>query len=191
MQEGIREIRETMISLRSKIAQKVLNYFMLQQGAEIYVNDLARILDLESGNLTRKLLELEKEGILKSAWQGRQRYYSLNKNFPLIKEYKNIILKTVGFEQILKTELKKIAGIQRAVIFGSYARDRMDSHSDIDLLVVGGHSTIELGKTIARIQKTVGRDINLISMAIDEYDRKKKSDPLLKSIGTNKAIKLI
>ncbi|MBI4309091.1 MAG: winged helix-turn-helix transcriptional regulator, partial [Candidatus Omnitrophica bacterium] len=58
---------------------------MLQQGAEIYVRDLARALHLESGNLARKLLELEKEGILKSRWRGKQRYYSLNANFPLIK----------------------------------------------------------------------------------------------------------
>ncbi len=164
---------------------------MLQQGAEIYVNDLARILDLESGNLTRKLLELEGEGILKSVWRGRQRYYSLNKAFPLIREYKNIVLKTVGFEQVLKTALSKIAGIQRAVIFGSYAKNHMDSYSDIDLLVVGSHDTIELNKTIAQIQKTVQRDINLVSMAGNEYDRKKKSDPFLKSIGANKVLKLV
>lgn len=180
-----------MISLRSKIAQKVLNYFMLQQDREMYVNDIARILNLESGNLTRKLLELEEEGILKSVWRGRQRYYSLNKAFPLIKEYKNIILKTVGFEQILKIAIKKITGIQKAVIFGSYAQNHMDSHSDIDLLVIGSHNTIELNKTIAQIQKVVHRDINLISMSVNEYKNRKKSNPLLKSIEAKKVIKLI
>ncbi len=180
-----------MLSLRSEISQKVLNYFMLQQGAESYVNDLARILHLESGNLARKLLELEKEGILKSRWQGKQKYYSLNTKFPLINEYKTIILKTVGFEQILKTALKEISGIKNAIIFGSYAQDQMDAHSDIDLLVIGHHSSIELQKSIAQIQKKVQREINVTSMSAQEYNDKKKDDPFVKSIKAKKKIRLI
>lgn len=180
-----------MLSLRSKVSQKVLNYFMLQQGAENYVNDLARILHLDSGNLTRKLLELEKAGIFKSRWQGKQRYYSLNTNFPLLNEYKTIILKTIGFEQALKTSLKNIDGIKNAVIFGSYAQDQMDAHSDIDLLVVGDHNTIELQKAMAQIQKGIHREINVISMSLKEYNNKKKSDSLIRSIEAKKKIKLI
>ena len=180
-----------MLALRSKISQQVLNYYMLQQGAEIYVRDLARILHLDSGNLTRKLLEFEKEGVLKSRWQGKQRYYSLNTNFSLINEYRTIILKTVGFEQILKTALKEVSGIENAIIFGSYAQDQMDSHSDIDLLVVGNHGTIELQKAIAQVQKKIQREINVISMSLKEYNAKKKGDPLIKSIEAKKRIKLI
>ncbi len=180
-----------MLSLRAKLTQKIFNYFILQEEKESYVNDLARILDVESGNLTRKLSELEREGILRSRWQGKQRYYSLNKNFPLLKEYKNIILKTVGFEQLLKIVLKKITGIKKAIIFGSYAQDQMDSHSDIDLLVVGEHGTVDLQRSIAQVQKEVHRDINVVSMSVQEYDKKRKTDPFLKSIGTKKIINLI
>ena len=171
-----------MLSLRSKISQKVLNYFMLQQGVERYVSDLARSLQVENGNLTRKLTELEKEGILKSRLQGNQRYYSLNKSFPLLKEYKNIVL---------KTSLGKISGIKKAIIFGSYAQDKMDSHSDIDLLVIGEHSTIEFQKAVADVQKFIQRDINAVSMSLEEYTEKKKNDPFLKSIETKKSVKII
>ncbi len=180
-----------MVSLRSKVSQKILSYFMLQQGAEVYVNDLARVLHTESGNLTRKLLALEKEGILKNRWQGKQRYYSLNKSFPLLKEYKNIVLKTLGLEQILKTALSKIAGIKKAVIFGSYAQDRMDPHSDIDLLVIGDHGTVDLQRAVAQVQKSIQRDINVVSMSLQEYNDKKKDDPFLKSIETKKSVKII
>jgi predicted nucleotidyltransferase len=180
-----------MLNLRSDVSQKVLSFFCLQQGAESYVNELARILDLESGNLARKLLELEKEGILKSRWQGKQRYYSLNTKFPLINEYKTIILKTIGFEKILKTALEEVAGVKNAIIFGSYAQDRMDAHSDIDLFVVGDHSTIELQKIVARVQRRVQREINMISMSVQEYKDKKKNDPLVVSIESRKRIRLI
>jgi len=164
---------------------------MLQQGAESYVNDLARTLHLDSGNLTRKLLELEETGILKSRWQGKQRYYSLNTQFPLINEYRTIILKTVGFEQTLKTALKKIPLIKSALIFGSYAKDQMDAHSDIDLLVIGDHGTLELQRTIAQVQKKVQREINVVNMSPQEYNDKKKNDPLLRSIRSGKQIELI
>ncbi len=180
-----------MISLRSKITQRVLNHFILQDGAESYVNDLARVLDVDTGNLTRKLLELEKEGILKSRWQGSQRYYSLNKLFPLFQEYRNIVLKTIGFEQTLRGLLLNIQGIKEAYIFGSYAKGQMDSHSDIDLLVVGGHDTIDLQRSIARLQKTIQRDLNVVSMSPQEYQKKKKTDPLLKSIETTRSVKII
>ena len=179
-----------MISLRSKVSQKILDYFLLQQGSEIYVNELARNLDIESGNLARKLLEMEKEGILRSRWQGKQRYYALNSKFPLINAYKAIILKTVGFEHTLKTVIHNIEGIEQAIIFGSYASDQMDAYSDIDLLVVGNHSTIELQKAVAQIQKKAQRDINVISMSAQEFNKKRK-EPLLKSIVAKKNIRLI
>ena len=164
---------------------------MLQQGAEIYVRDLARLLRVESGNLTRKLLELEKEGVLKSRWLGKQRYYSLNKDFPLLKEYKNIVLKTIGLEQMFKSSLAVISGIKKAIIFGSYAQDKMDLHSDVDLLVIGDHGTVDLNRVVAQVQKSINRDINAVSMSLQEYNDRKKDDPFLMSIEAKKSIKII
>jgi len=64
-----------MLSLKSKITQAVLGYFMLHEGQELYVNEMARRLALDQGNLDRKLKQLEKEGILKSELKGKERYY--------------------------------------------------------------------------------------------------------------------
>ncbi len=82
----------------------------------------------------------------------------------------------------MRVSLKSLAGIQQAVVFGSYAADRMDPKSDIDLLVVGDHNTVELQRLIARIQKTIDREINCISMTGKEYREKEKKDPFLKSL---------
>ena len=180
-----------MINLRSQITQKVLGYFYLHEDAELYINEMARRLGLDSGNLTRKLEELESHGILKSQWKGAQRYYALNKRFSLYQEYKKIIKKTVGFEEILRASLKPLAGIQQAVVFGSYAADRMDQKSDIDLLVVGDHNTVELQRLIARIQKTIDREINCISMTGEEYREKQKKDPFLKSLKSKPHLDLL
>lgn len=180
-----------MINLRSKITQKVLGYFYLHEDVEMYINEMARRLGLDSGNLTRKLEELENQGILKNQWKGTQRYYSLNKEFSLYQEYKKIIKKTVGFEKILGASLKTLVGIQKAVVFGSYAADRMDQKSDIDLLVIGDHETVELQRIIARIQRSIDREINCISMTGKEYREKQKRDPFLKSLKNKARIDLL
>lgn len=180
-----------MISIRSKITQAVLGYFMLHEDAELYVNEISRRLGLDDGNLSRKLRELERVGLFKSRERGNERYYSLNDSFPLLKEYRRIILKTVGIEKTLQDALRRLPGLERAYLFGSYAANRMDPASDIDLLVVGNHDTVDLRRQIAEIEKSIDREINTISMSQAEYQRRLKSDPLVRSIEKAKKIRLI
>ena len=73
-----------MISLRSKITKAVLSYFFLHKEADVYISELARKLSLDSGNLTRKLKELESIGILVSESRGKETYYALHKKYPLL-----------------------------------------------------------------------------------------------------------
>lgn len=181
-----------MISLRSKVVQNLLNYFFLHQNTSLYVNEMARLLKLDRGNLIKKLKFLEKEGILKSEFRGNQRYFSLDKSYPLLKEYKRIILKTIGFEKIIQDLLKQIKGIKEAYIFGSYAVDKLAPSSDIDLLVVGKQDTIELQRKIAVLQEKLSREINVISMSQNEFQAKKRNnDPFIIGILKKKNIKLL
>ena len=90
-----------MISLRSKITQNVLSYLFLHPGQTFYLNELARQLKVDSGNLTRKLNELTTEGILQSEVRGNLKYFGLNSKFPLLDEYRRIVQKTVGVEVML------------------------------------------------------------------------------------------
>jgi len=64
-----------MISLRSSITQKLLNYFFINPDEERYVNDLARKLKVDPKNLSNKLKELEKEGLFCSENKGQEKYY--------------------------------------------------------------------------------------------------------------------
>ncbi|MBI4115392.1 MAG: nucleotidyltransferase domain-containing protein [Candidatus Omnitrophica bacterium] len=180
-----------MLSLRSKITRAVLSYFLLHDHAEMYVLEMARRLHLDDSNLAKKLRELEKEGILKSEEKGKERYYSLNKSFPLLKEYRQIVLKTVGLEGALKELLREVKGIEEAYLFGSYAKNRMDSSSDIDLMVIGDHDTVGLRKKLSGIQKTTDREINLVSMSPAEYDKRKKQDSFVRSLQKSKKVKLV
>ena len=180
-----------MLNLRSKITQKILGHLFLHEGSEMYVNEMCQRFGLDRGNLVRKLKELEDQGMLRSRWRGNQRYYRLNPSFSLIKEYKRIILKTVGLEHSLRETLRHIEGIQEAFLFGSYARDQMDLSSDLDLLVIGNHRAIDLQRAIAKLQKGLDREINVVHISPIEYDKKKRKDPLLRSILEKKRVSIL
>ena len=180
-----------MLSLRSKITRDVLGYLFLHPQEELYTNEMARRFHLPSGNLTVKLNALEREGLLTSRWQGQQKYFRLNPRFALLKEYRQIVLKTVGLEKLMKETLAKVKGLQEAYVYGSYARDRLSSGSDIDVLVVGNYSAIDLNRAVAAFQKVTSREVNAVQMSSQEFKTKKGKDPFLKSVLAGPLLKLI
>lgn len=181
-----------MISLQSKITQKILNLFFLHKGEKFYVNEIAKLIKENPANVFRKLVELGNEKILLDEFKGKERYFYLNQKFPLLKEYRQIILKKFGFEEILKKNLEKIKGLESACIFGSYAQKGLSPESDIDILLIGEFNIIELQKILVKLQKETGREINSVELTKKEFEeRKKQKDPFLKDIFSKRHIKII
>ncbi len=181
-----------MILLKSGITKKLLNYFFLNPRETLYVNELSRKLNLDKRNLVKKLIELEKEGILRSGRRGNLKLYSINKKYALYDEYKKIILKTLGFENKLKKVLQEIKGIKKAYIYGSYAKDKMDIHSDIDLLIIGNHNIISLQRKLNKLQKEMDREINIVNMDKREFKKRiKNKDSFINGVFKNKHIEMI
>ena len=179
-----------MISLRSKVTQKVLAFLFLYN-EEFYARELSRRLDLPHSNLIKKLHELENLGMLTSNYRGQEKYYKLNNKFPLLREYKKIVNQSFGFEERLKETLLKTKGTEKAILFGSYVTKKMERYSDIDLLVIGSHSIITLQKNISKLQKEFKREINIINMSNIEFEQKRSKDAFLKRILSSPIIEVI
>lgn len=180
-----------MISLRSKVAVKILDYFFLNPDAQRYINELARSLELDPKNTETKLKEFEKEGLLKSEFRGKQRYFFLAKDNPVLEHYRQIFLKTYGIEKRLRDMLRDIKGLQEAYIFGSYASNKMDSSSDIDILAIGTHSVLELQRAVGKLQKDMGREFNVTNLDPEEFKSKKKNkDPFINGVLKTKIIRV-
>src|SRR3989344_3964391 len=102
-----------MISLRSELVRKLLEYFFLNPDERHYVNELARMLSIDPKNLHTKLVALEREGLFESEFLGKQRYFFLKKNYPLLKEYQSIVFKS-SFEKRFRAALQSVSGISTA-----------------------------------------------------------------------------
>ncbi|HPY08852.1 MAG: nucleotidyltransferase domain-containing protein [Patescibacteria group bacterium] len=181
-----------MFSFKSKITVKILNYYFLNPKKTHYINELAKILEVDPGNLFRKLKELEKEGILKTEMIGNQRYFSLNEKSPLLGEYKKIFEARHGLPEILKNKLKEIKGLEEAYLFGSFVKGNFSEESDIDLLLVGKHKFALVSNLVNELEKKLGREINVVDFTKPELtSRLEKNDDFLKNVFAGKYIKLI
>ena len=148
-----------MFKLNSKIEIAILGYFFVNENAKKYINELAKVLNVNPANLDKKLKALEKEGVLVSEISGKQKYYFLNKRYPLLKEIKKIYNSKYGLEKMLEQALIDLKNLENAYIFGSYARNQLEAESDIDLLLIGNHSSIEAKKKVAGLQDYLQREI--------------------------------
>ena len=181
-----------MIQMRSKITKEILNHFFLNPEESLYVNEMGRRLGLDKRNLVKKLKCLEDEGILVSETRGNQKLYSINADYPLYEEYRKIVFKTIGIENKVKGIIKKMDGVEKAYLFGSYASDKMEMHSDIDLLIVGNHKILDLQKYITKLQKETGRVVNVVNMDKKEFVRRKNGkDPFIETVFREKHIEVV
>ena len=86
----------------SKLRKKVITYAFTHVDEKHYVRELASLIGEDAGNLSRELRRLEDEGIFSSSVKGKEKYYSLNRNYPLFDEFKKIVFKTEGVEGSLR-----------------------------------------------------------------------------------------
>jgi predicted nucleotidyltransferase len=180
-----------MISLRSSITRDILSEMFLHPERPYYAEEWVRGSGSDRGNLSRKLKELVAEGLLVCELKGKEIYYRLNRSYPLLGEYRRILMKSVGAEAQIRKMVRSVPGVQSAFLFGSYAEDRMDASSDIDLMVVGEHDTLELQKQIAQLQKKLTRELNVISLSPSEYEKKLKTHPFFKRLIKLKKIQIV
>ena len=78
------------VNFRSKLHQALLGYYFSNPEAEHYVRELARILSFNVAHLSRELNLLARSGMFVSFMRGREKYFRLNKNYPLYKEFHKI-----------------------------------------------------------------------------------------------------
>ncbi len=181
-----------MIDLRSKLRQKLLGYYFTNPGASYYLRELAEALEVDPANLSRELRRLERQGLFVSEKRGKQKYFRLNRNYPLYDEVRGIVFKTVGAVGQLRNTLQQVTGIREAYLYGSFAKNQQDAASDIDILVIGKPEAEELEVAIRKLERQLGREINYTLLSPEEFKtRRADKDAFLEDVWRGKKISLI
>jgi predicted nucleotidyltransferase len=125
------------------------------------------------GAVQRELRELTDAGLLIRTVEGRQVYFQANRSSPLFAELQSLLVKTAGLADVIRDALGPIAErIVAAVVFGSAARGQLGTDSDIDLLVVGDVSFVDVSSALAEAQVRLGRDVNPSVYPPSEFQKK-------------------
>jgi predicted nucleotidyltransferase len=177
---------------KSRIRRELLALFYTNPSQAYYLRELGRLLECSVGSLRRELLKFQEDGLFLTERRGNLVFYSLNTGHPLYAEMKGIVAKTVGIVGSLKQAFKSVPRVQAAFIYGSFASNRENPTSDIDVFIIGDASLIELSRVLRDVEKRLIREINPTLYARDEY-LKKKNEGLgfIKEILTKPKIMLI
>jgi predicted nucleotidyltransferase len=181
-----------MLDFRSKARQQLLAYYFTNPTARHHLRDLAERLSIDPSNLSKEFGRLEREGLFRSEMSGRQKYFQLNREYPLFDEVRKIVAKTIGAAPVIAQFLKRIEGIDEAYLYGSFASNQQDAASDIDVLMIGAPREEVLAQTMRRLERQLGREINYTVLTSKEFEsRLARKDAFLEDVWHNKRIPLI
>lgn len=161
--------------IKSKTRASILELFFSNPEKEYYLRQIEDLSGYSVGNIRRELKKLESDGLFAARNIGKIKLYKLNKAYPLYNEIKNIIRKTIGIEGALKNKLSHLKDIDFAFIYGSFAEDREKPFSDIDIIVIGSAKPKEIKSLFFEYQSKLGREINSIVYAKEEFLNKIKN----------------
>jgi DNA-binding transcriptional ArsR family regulator len=141
-----------------------------------YLRQLVRSAGLGLGAVQREVKRLSEAGILRRAARGRQVYYQANPECPLFEELKSLAVKSAGVADVLRHALAPLASqINVAFIYGSVARLKQTSASDLDLMVIGEASFGDVVSALGGAQRILSREINPTVYSLPEFRSKLKA----------------
>lgn len=180
------------MNIISKNKADLLGLFFTNPERSFYIQEIGRILDKKPGTFQRTLNNLISEGILISEYKGNLRFITVNKNYPIYNELKNIIFKTVGIQGSIKQILREIGNIRIAFIYGSYAKSRENILSDVDLLIVGDPNEENLIKKLDSLEERLKRQINYKLYNFRDFKKEiKEKEPFILGILKDKKVMLM
>ena len=139
----------------------------------VSISELSQRAGLAISQVHSEVERLEAAGITKSVRVGRTRLVSLDADSPVAHEIASLVDKLLGVEMLLRSALQAVAGIDSALIFGSWAARRHGEDgtdpADVDLLVVGNADADVVFDAVRPVETIVGRPINVVVRTPDEW----------------------
>jgi predicted nucleotidyltransferase len=162
---------------------KLLTLFLLDPDQERYPREMERETGENINAVRRELRNLEELGLLSSTSRGKQRFYAVNRSFPLYPDLAGLVLKTEGLTSVIRERLEDLGGISYAFLYGPSAREEGAWTGDLNLFVVGDVDPGCFPQVVREFRERLGREVRTLLLTPGEFrDRLGKGDPLIRSL---------
>ena len=121
--------------ITNKTRLKLLLKFFLNSESSSYLRNLETEFDESSNAIRIELNRFEEAGLLISNSEKNRKIFRANTRHPLFPDIHNILLKYIGFDQIIDKLVQKLGGINKAYIIGDFARGK--DAKKIELILIG------------------------------------------------------
>jgi predicted nucleotidyltransferase len=175
----------------SRIRDRILLEFFGRPQTMGHVREIARRVRASPATVSTELAALKRLGILRSDAVGRSLVYSIDETSALVPDVRALVQKTLGVEALIREALTGLSGVESAYIFGSYASGKERGHSDIDLLVIGHPDRHSLSERLAQVERTLGRDVNVVSRTEDQLRTRRKADSFWRRVLSGPIVHLL
>ena len=160
-------------ALFGKTRRAVLALLLTHPQESLYLREIVLAVGLGQGTVQRELQRLTSAGLLARRRQGHQVFYQANRNSPIFKELKSLVVKTAGVGDVLRRALSGLKDrVESAFLYGSFATGKDRPASDLDLAVIGNVTFGEVVSPLRPAQETLGREINPTVYTPNEFQKK-------------------
>jgi predicted nucleotidyltransferase/DNA-binding HxlR family transcriptional regulator len=157
--------------LSSRARAEIFRLLFSGAGDELHVREIERRSGLNDSTLRQELRKLVRLDLVRSRRDSNRVYYRAKTENPLYPEIRNLVLKTSGLADALKSALVD-KRIRVAFVFGSIARGEEKAGSDVDLMVIGQLGLRDLSRLLSGIEEKIGREVNPHVLREEEFRKR-------------------
>lgn len=190
----MRTVQPTIAGLvRSEAQGKILAELLLHPRREYTLSELAELTEESKPTVHREVNRLTETGIASDRRVGRNRLVTAGTENPVVPPLTQIVMLTYGPLPALRQALADVPGVEEAHIFGSWAA-RMRGEvgpfpADVDVLVVGEVSKLDMYELIAPVEKCVGYPVNPSVVSRDQWES--EDDPFIRTIRERPLVRIL
>lgn len=182
----------TVLLGRSAIRRRILALLFDRPEQRLHLRGIARAVGASAGTVARELQRLVDAGLVGRASEGRQVYFQAHRDAPLFEPVQAIVQRTIGAPDLIRQHLVNASGIDRAFLYGSYARGTLRPESDVDLMIIGRPDLDELTDRVSAAERELARPVNFMVLTEGELaDRRRRGDRFIRSVDAGPKLAII
>lgn len=142
--------------------------FFLNSNSKSYLRNLETEFGESTNSIRVELNRFEKAGLLKTEVNGNKKLFRANINHPLYSEINSILMKQIGFDQIIERVVQKLGNLDKVYVTGDFAKGK--DNPIIDLIFVGDNINHEyLLKLIGKTENLIRKKIRYVLFEDQEF----------------------